>query len=408
MKKQLFAAALFVAAICMVGCDPNAQGGGDSKVTAISISPKNVNLNENVLSAKLGVKFTPSTAKATVEWSSSDTLVATVTNKGYVEAVSFGDCYVYAKVGELIDSCHVSVTTYYESLIFTGACLYQVDTTFAYDSISQTYRVDTIQASSGETFLCYPSLATIVLFSDGFYVNNSGYLDGAAAGTMIEMEAPMWYGTKYLNPDGGVLFSLGKWAITDTAKYVHQSLPGSLDEAEYIAGMKVFIDGFNADDEGAYITGLKAAGAAFENPYVDTYTYDSSDPENSGYMHPYVANGLCSAAEFYVNQDYPASEYMYGLDYSIVTLDLLKKDTVFGDYWGLNLAYDKATKAVSLVDETVSYEQPLTIKYGEKPAETGVKGQPIMNPFILSEHPEIAARVEAQLKERKAVVLKKK
>ena len=407
MKKQLFAAALVVAAISFTGCKPTGGEGGDGKITGISVSPKEIKMNENVTSAKLAAKLTPSDAKATVEWSSSDTTVATVTQKGFVEAVFYGECYIYAKVGDLKDSCKVSVTTYYESLIFTGACLAKVDTTYALDTITGNYRVDTVKSSSGETFLCYRSLATLELFSDGFYVNNSGSLDGAASGTIIEVQAPMYYGTEYLNgANNGVLFSLGKWAVTDTAKYAHQGLPGSIDEDAYIEGMKAFIDGFNSKDQTAYVNGLKAAGEAFQAPYLDTYTYDSSDPDNAGYTHPYVPNGICTEALIYVDKDYPASKYMYNLVYSDVTFELLAMDTVFGDYFGLNLAYNVDTKEVSLVDEEVYYEDPITVTYGQLPEEAKAM-KPIMNPFILSEHPEIEARVMSGIKE-KAVVLRKK
>lgn len=408
MKKQLFAAALVVAAISFTGCKPTGGEGGDGKITGISVSPKEIKMNENVTSAKLAAKLTPSDAKATVEWSSSDTTVATVTQKGFVEAVFYGECYIYAKVGDLKDSCKVTVTTYYESLIFTGACLAKVDTTYALDTITGKYRVDTVtSSSSGKTYLCYPSMATLELFSDGFYVNNSGYLDGAASGTIIEVKAPMYYGTQYLNGAGnGILFSLGKWAVTDTAKYAHQGLPGSIDEDAYIEGMKAFIDGFNAKDQTAYVNGLKAAGEAFQAPYIDTYTYDSSDPDNAGYTHPYVPNGICTEALIYVDNNYPASEYMYNLVYSNVTFELLAMDTVFGDYFGLNLAYNVDTKEVSLVDEEVYYEDPITVTYGQLPEEAKAM-KPIMNPFILSEHPEIEARVMSGIKE-KAVVLRKK
>lgn len=409
MKKQLFAAALVIAAISFTGCNPDGGGQGGGKLTAISVSPKEIQLNENVTSAKLAVKFTPSDAKATAEWSSSDTTIATVTNKGYVEAMGYGQCYVYATVGEFKDSCKVTVTTYYESLIFTGAFLASVDTTYALDTITGKYKVDTVQSSSsGETFYCYRSLATLELFSDGLYVNNSGYLDGAAVGTIIEIEAPMYYGTEYLNGEGnGVLFSLGEWAITDTAKYSHQGLPGTVDEDAYIAAMKMFIDGFNAGDQGAYITGLKAASLAFDNASMNTYTYDSSDPDNAGYMGSYVPEGLCTEALVNVIRDYSASKYMYGLDYSNVTFKLLAMDTVFLSYWGLNLAYNPETELVSLIDEKIYYEDPITVTYGTKPAESKAL-KPMKDPFIMSEHPEIEARVKASIKDKNIRVIRVK
>lgn len=407
MKKQLFVVALFAAVISLASC--GGQPGGSSSLEGISVSPKELNLNENEMEAKLGVKFIPADAKQdkTVAWSSSDTTVAIVSEKGLVQATGYGECYIYAQVDEFKDSCYVKVTTYYESLMFTGACIVAVDTTYALDTITGEYKVDTVKASSGETFYCYRSLATIDFFSDGFYINGSGYLDGSTVGTLIEMDAPIYYGTKYLNPDGGVIFSLGEWVINDTAHYSHESKPGEIDEDAYIAGMTTFIDGFNAGDQGAYITGLKAAGAAFKNPYLDIYTYDSSDPQNTGYVHPYVPSALCTQAEFSVNQDYPASDYMYGLDYSIVSFKVLTQDNVFGENWGLNLSYNEETETVSLVDESVTFYEPITVNYGSKAAKAPTM-KAIKNPFILNEHPEIEARVKAQLDERKAVVLKRK
>lgn len=408
MKKQLFAAALVVAAISFTGCNTPTQGGG--KLTAISVSPKEVQLNENVRSAKLAVKFTPSDAKATAEWSSSDTTIATVTNKGYVEAMGYGQCCIYATVGEFKDSCKVTVSTYLESLIFTGAIVFDVDTTLTLDTVTNTVRIDTVESLSGNVYYCYPSIATLFVMTDGFYYNNSGYLDGSAVGTMLEIEAPMYYGPNYLNGGKGVNFSLGTWVVADTVKEnrMHQTLPGKLDETVYVDQMKKFIDAFNADPQGtAYAQYLQGASKAFSGPTLTTFTYDTDETGEGGYSASYIPDALCEEAFLYLDDNYTASKYMMSVEYGKVAFKALEANMVFGTNWGLDLDVDEATDAVILKDETVYYGETIVSEYGQMPESESMKLKP-SHVSVLSEDPAMAASFLQQIKDKNIRVIRVK
>lgn len=410
MKKQLFAAALVVAAISFTGCNTPTTGG-DGKITGLSVSPKEIQLNENVTSAKLAAKLTPSDAKATVEWSSSDTTIATVTNKGYVEAMNYGECYIYAQVGDFKDSCHVVISTYLESIVFTGAIVFDVDTTLTLDTVTGKLRVDTIESSSGETYYCYPSMATVFVMTDGFYYNNSGRLDGAAVGTMLEIEAPMWYGSEYLNGEGkGVQFSLGRWVVADTVKAgrMHQTLPGEVDEKEYIAQMKKFVDSFNADpSSGDYAQYLKAAGEAFNGPSLTTFEYTTDETGEGGYSASYIPDAICEEALLYFGNSYSASRYMMSVDYGKVAFKGLAQDTVLGAHWGLNFGYDAATDQISLSDENVYFSKTIISEYGQMPEANAQKMEP-MRINVLSEDPAMAASFLQQIKDKNIRVIRVK
>ena len=403
MKKEFFAA-LLLGAVILVGCNPKDDPQGD--VTAISVSPKSVVLNDNETSIRLACTLTPKGATATVNWSSSDTTIATVTSTGYVEAQAYGECYIYAQVGELKDSCHVEIKTYLESLIFNNAALWSVDTTAAKDPVTGEYKVDTLEASDGSVWRCYLAEALLYVFSDGFYVNSSGYLDGTEKGTVLEVTAPMYYGTKYLNPEqGGVQFSLGQWGVfASEEKRAHVGNPGAIDETEYVNQMKLFVEEYNAGGSG-YGQYLKAAGETFSGAIFDIFTYDAEDET---YYTSYIPAAICDYAYFSLGAASDASQYMRQLDFSEVTIKPLALDTVFGSYLvtGLNLAYDEATEQISFNDDQVYFDEPFTTTYGEVPVDESPRAMTPMHMPVISEDAALKARLEKQLKDKNIRVIR--
>ena len=395
MKKQLFVVALFAAALVLASCK---GGGSSSDITAISISPKHVVLNENEVSIRLALKYTPSDAqKPEATWSSSDTTVATVTNTGFVEAQGYGDCYIYAQVGELKDSCLVEVKTYMESLIFNGAIVWDEDTTYVIDPATGQPKVDTIQSSSGQTYLAYKALAQLRIFSDGFYVNNSGHIDGTEVGTIIDVYAPMYYATAYLNKtDRGTIFCLGQWAVTNDTTGMKVGKPGKIeDEAEYMSLMKQFIAAYNAGEEG-YGQYLQAAGDLVVESQMTILEYDA---EAEGYLSSYIPDAIVDLAEVSLNNSFPASQYMCGLDYSYIQF------TPFDGTWGLYLIEDAAGK-IALEDEEIHMADPIISTYGDIDAAPKAL-EPISVP-VISENPALKAQLEREIKEKGIKVLKAK
>ena len=118
---RLFKAA--VSAVLMVSllaaCGPQEPEIKDVPVSGVSVSPATLNLEAGG-TASLTAKVSPSNAtNQTVTWSSSDQLVATVSN-GTVTALKEGTATITATVGDKSSTCTVTVTPNKEQLIKAG------------------------------------------------------------------------------------------------------------------------------------------------------------------------------------------------------------------------------------------------------------------------------------------------
>ena len=412
MKKQLLFAVVALSAALLVGCDPNKPTDPSTKAT-LTISQKVLVLVKGDNPVALTATLTPADAGKTIKWSSSNPDVVSVTNRGFVEAVEFGDAWIYATVDGLKDSCFCHVQTYMEGVIFNSAFLYDIDTTYYADPETGELPVRTVPAGSGETYKCYVSEATIWLFSDGFYVTNSYEFGGAKQGVILEMTAPIFYGTKYLNPgaSSNAVFSLGEWQITDTAgNYMLQGFPGQLNEAEYIAQQKKAIAAFVADDD-SYVNYWKAAANAFNGPTLKSYEYMNIEGE-TGYFSSYVPEAIAKSARFYVSgTPFVASEAMYTLDYSLVEFQQLATDTVIGLDMGLNIGYNEETGDVFFNDDQVHYNPLSKAVYGNVPGEDQEAAAPQMKPVRVPANignTEIATRLNEQIKNNPNVTIIRK
>lgn len=100
--KKLGLFVMAVAALMMVGCKP------DNSLTALKLNPTTLKLVVGETSTIRATK-TPSNAEVTIEWTSSNTKVATVA-KGVVTAVAAGKAEIVASVGDITATCSVTVT----------------------------------------------------------------------------------------------------------------------------------------------------------------------------------------------------------------------------------------------------------------------------------------------------------
>ena len=412
MKKHLFIIAIATAcAVAFVSCkpdpnDPTTNPNGDA---TLKVTPNELTLVLGDNPVSLSATLTPNVSNATIKWTSSNTDVATVTNRGYVEAVDYGECYIYAEYNGLKDSCHVHVKTFLESAVFNGAIVWEEDTTYLKDDKTGEIPVFEIEASSGEKYRVYKALATLFVFSDGFYIDNSGHFAGTEQGVILEIEAPMYYASKYLNnSDHNTVFCLGEWGVTDNVEYMRESEPGSIDEVEYVKQMKNFLAAFNAEDA-SYVNFLQAAAKAVKNPTLNSYEYDTDDQGQGGYYSSRIPEAICTKARMSLNNNFAASDYMCGMDYSEITYKQLAQDTTFEANWGLNIGYNDE-QGVYLNDEQVHFYAPVTSTFGTVPsAEEAPAMKPIRVPVLSQDAPEIAARVKEQINKYPNVIkLRKK
>ena len=418
MKKQLFFAALFAGATLLVGCQPNTptdpdkdKPGSDTPktTTTLTVSPKELTL-ELGESYTLSAKLNPAVAGATIEWKSSNANIVSVTKRGIIEALDYGEVYIYASYDDLKDSCLVKVQKAMESLLFTGAIVWDEDSTYYADPETGVNEAREIEASDGSKFYVIPVQATLYVFSDGFYVNNSGDFDGTEEGVILEINAPMWMAPKDRNnSDYNTVFCLGEWDVVSPAELMRQSEPGSIDEVTYVGNMKSFVDAYMASDA-QYATYLKAAIAAFSTPHLTGIYYDTDDKGEGGYYYDNasIPVAICKEAHMSLNNDFASSQWMCGMDYCHVIYEQLEQDTVFGLYSGLNLGWNLVDTTIVFNDEKV-HKVEITSAYGELPAESEAPMyKPIRVPVIKKDMPQIATRIEQQLQDKKVIKLRKK
>ncbi len=356
MKKNVFGVlGVLALTLALVGCEnPDKKNDNNGGITGLTVSPNELILTEDNLEQRLSVSFTPSGATGTVVWTSSDTTVATVTTKGLVSAVSYGTAEIIATCGDYSDTCFVKVQQYIETLSFNAFTYLDLDST--------AYGGEVVEMKG---YKCYLSKVSIGLFSEGFYINNSGKLDGATKGALIEFDAPMYYAPGALNGGKGTVFILGNWYIQESNPD-NESLVGlasSIDSTKFISSMEDFITAYNANPEGENSSYLEEAASAFTNAIMHVYTYTTTTSGQSGYYGSYIPDAVIPSAEFIArnNTDYALSEWMIGVDYSSVTYKPLA-----GYFPGCNIGVNEDQTAYVWIDKYIHFDDEITAVYGEK------------------------------------------
>ena len=402
MTKKFLAFALVASAVCITACQPKDNPVGPQDGKSLVVNPHEVVLTVDEPNIRLSATLTPDDATATIAWSSSDTTVAVVTSRGYVEATGFGDCYIYASFGNLKDSCHVFVKTFLEAITFNNAYMYMPDTTDALDPETNEYIIDSVTASDGITYPAYKVQAKWELYSDGFYIDNTGAFAGTEKGVILEVTAPMYYATAYLlKEERGAVFCLGDWAITakefdDNAKIAK---PGYVDEAEYIAAMKQFVSAYNAG-ESTTRNHLEEAASHIHGPIMNTYEY-STDGEQAGYTYSLIPDAFVTEGLFTVSNEDAVSKYMYKLDYSTITFTQL-------DYsWGMNMEFDDEGTVITLIDEDIHYADPVTVTYGVHPTSEAKRFTKVSEPAYFKDA-SFQAKHQQEIKDKNIRVIRAK
>lgn len=399
MKKYLFMAAVIGLAVAATSCNEDKKGtNGDkpvdptAKVTSITITPSEITLSEGE-SFKLTAKAQPEGVAATYEWESSDTLVAIVDSRGNVTAVYAGEATITATCDGVKGECKVSVKSFLETIQFTKAVLWSEDTTYYADPVTGKIPVDTIESLDGEQFYAYPTMAELYLCSEGFFVNNEGYFDGADQAAVITVYAPFYYATGFLNhSDRGTVFTLGEWAVSDDpelAGRMHVGAPGAIDEKVYQRNISNFWENyFNGDTETA-VSYMKAGSKNFSGSIIETWTYNA---ESGGYSYSYIPDGLISSAVFSLDID-PVYNYMTAIEYNKITAKIL------GGAWGFGYEIDVDTVAQTweMGDEIV-FDNTINYSFGTAPAAAPAKFKRLDAVILKEDAPEVAARLEAALK----------
>lgn len=138
----------------------------------------------------------------------------------------------------------------------------------------------------------------------------------------------------------------------------------------------------------------------FDGSTMTIYEYDA---EQGGYLSSHIPDAVCDEAHVSLNGDFSASQYMCGLDYSVVQFTAL-------DYnWGIELDQAEDGSFV-LANEEIHWADPIVSTYGEIPSEEAEAPKalkPIRVP-IIKQNPALADRIEKQIKEKGIQVIKVK
>lgn len=342
-----------------------------------------------------------------VLWKTSDSTVVTVDGNGSIIADEYnvGKATITATYKDSVAYCEVEVKPFLLTTTFTNCCLLDVDTAGC-DSVYE------IEAGSGGTYRCYRANATMGIFSDGFYINDEGYLDGVEQGVLVEVSAPMYYATKGLNPgqSGGIVFSLGTWGVGQEwwdADYDMAGQPGYIEsEADYTNIIKTLFEAILEDDNTAASNSMKAAGALCKGTNLNIYTYSyDAETQQGGYSYSYISDAFVTRAIFQVLADEGASGNMNKLDSVSINAKQLSQDT----YWGLgvDLEIDEQAGTVKLLSDKVLWEkEELVFEYisdkAAAPARKANLGKTPVKANILSEkNPAAYSRIKEDMKKAK-------
>ena len=268
MKKLLF---FVFAAVILAACN---NGTGPVALESASLSKSTLELTEGS-TYRLTVK--PSPAEAVVEsvtWSSSDEMIASVSENGTVSANTVGTATITAKVDgtDIVATCQVTVKSILEATVFDQLFIWKSNSDAPYDITMR------FQGEDGEykDTVCRAITATFALFPSTMYLDGEGYMSGDGGYVMffesaftIDEATNAWYCLSDYVVVDSALNSEGKfkpWAIQASnfdaenyAAYWTQYILFANDQAEkpnaddypyYDDNDAFFYRAFAAEDEG--------------------------------------------------------------------------------------------------------------------------------------------------------------
>ncbi len=343
---------------------------------------------------RLSVTVDPSTA--TVTFKSSDESVATVDQSANVTAVGVGEADIVATAGDKTAQCHVTVVSAWDALTFTTGAYYISKGAKEWDEFEYT----TNDGKTTYKFKMYEG--TFMLFSEGLFLDDEGDFDGVEEGYYMEFTAPILTDEKYAyvlgawqvaTPSEAYMDSIAKWQADRKEKFGQDvpaefwldmvGEPGQVNEAEYLAKLKEFIEGYNAwadeqfPDESANAdqayAALQASAESITGTAVWKVTYHTTAegyPEN-GYYGSYLPEAIVES--MYSELDGKAAapnDNMIGLNYMEATLKF------FSGVYGVDADFDESEKIIINDDSKVLFEE-VNCQFGSLPQEKPAKRMPL-------------------------------
>ena len=412
MKKSIIFSLIATAlvAFTFTSCkdDKDPSDGGSTAITSLTVKPSTLILAVGE-TTRLAVLTQPEGANVAVEWSSSNTDIATVSTNGTVTAVANGEATITAKHGDLCSTCQVSVKSEYETLNFTGSFVYDYDTTYS-------DKLDTLRSESwgDQYFVAKKVLCNVMIFSEGFYYGEDG-LTGAEKGAILEFEAPFYWAPAWANGGSGTIFVLGDWAISneypDSTDMVGR--PASFDEANFTAAINDFIqDYYIAEDETKASMDLQKAATFVSGAKLTMFEYHTTEEgyPSEGYFSSYIPDLYFGEGWLEFGDDYKASKYMLSVDAYQLQAQELKwdSDTTTFEFYQYGAHFQETEEAINLLDDKVHFGESYKYEYNvpaKVAARKGAKQPRYIEMQVLSEDQK--ARLQEQLNRAKSIKVRK-
>lgn len=411
MKKSIILSliAIVFVAFAVTSCDKKEEGGATS-ITALTIKPSQLILTPGE-SARLAALTEPAGANVAITWTSNNEDVATVSNNGTVTAVDLGTATITATSGDFTSKCEVTVKSEYEVLNFTGAFVYDYDTTYS-------SKLDTLRSESwgSQYFIAKKVLCNVMVFSEGFYYNEEGHLSGADKGAILEFQAPFYWAPKELQPDGqGTIFVLGEWEISneypDSTTTVGK--PYSIDALNYTSAVNDFIqDYYIKEDETKAGQDLERAASYVSGATLKIFEYHTQEEgyPGDGYFSSYIPDLYFGEGTLYFDDNYLSSKYMLSVEsYDLKAKELLfESDTTTYEFYRYGTLFKEEETDIVLLDSTTVYfGQEYLYQYNtaKKVARKGEKQARFVEIPVLT--PAQREVMRAQLERAKTIKIKK-
>ena len=412
MKKSIIFSliAMVFVAFAVTGCNPKDKPGDvTNTITGLTVKPTQLVLSVGE-STRLAALTEPAGANIAISWTSSNADVATVSTNGTVTAVALGKATITAKAGDFTATCEVSVKSEYETINFTGAFVYDYDDTYS-------DKIDTLRSESwgDKYYVVKKVLCNVMIFSEGFYYNEEGYLSGADKGAILEFQAPFYWAPKELQPDGqGTIFVLGEWEISndypDSTTTVGR--PFSIEENNFTSAINDFIQDYYIEEDATKASqDLQKAASYVSGATLTMFEYHTTEegyPADS-YFSSYIPDLYFGEGILEFGDNYTASKYMLSVD----AYDLQAKELYFGsdtttyEFYQYGTHFQETETEILLKDTTVHFGQEYTYKYAptKKIARKGEKEVRFIEIPVLT--PEQRAVMGAQIERAKTIKVKK-
>lgn len=386
MKRVLlFAVPLLGLCLLFNACKP--QGNGAQTVTGITIKPAELIIGNYEEPVRLSYTFSPEGAKADLEWSSSNEDVATVSDRGVVTPLQLGEATITAKVkdSDVTGACKVKVVSIADKITFRECLL----TYTTYDSVNTVVE----ETTSYGNLNVHVAQGRLQIFTDGFYFNGSGKLDGTQIGGYVYVQSPILLAFPEDNKDNekfytfckenkieGITFTLGSYYIDQTTydsttEWMHAQV-GTAHEEKFFGYLNQWLELFNKDkkwtDENyeqfvyAQLYGFSGTDFVIKQYKVD----DKGEGSYGGYptwLWEYMPTALVTSGEIYItNQKGQAdnsSKFMTTIDYMSLTMKYIDTDTM-----GIPGVYSKVENGQMVItSKNIEYGAERTYTIGTKP-----------------------------------------